>query len=257
MAMASAPDTPAAIQSLSTQAEQLPSVYDEPESLNVTESPVTVTDIIDAQEIERTTARASRVVNGMVCVHMFGRNRVVLPHSLVGRVLSHYHDGHAHPSINKTSKLISTFYWWPAMGRDIKQYVESCEICQIVKRDSRPPAGEMQLMPAASLPLEMLGMDSVVLGTSARNTAHKLIHVIIDHHSRFVWAFASKGQTTIALIQALDRVIRSTGPRLASRDGQLSKFPIQSLQKVLEGQHHRPPPDVSPTIRRPMAWWSA
>ena len=66
-----------------------------------------------------------------------------------------------HFGVNKTQKLISRFYFWPKMNRDISQYVEYCVACQNVKGTSSN-AGLYQPLPIPSRPWECLRMEFVV-----------------------------------------------------------------------------------------------
>ena len=49
------------------------------------------------------------------------------------------HNGalNGHFGVNKTQELVTRFYFWPRMTRDIKKYVESCIVCQKSKGTSK------------------------------------------------------------------------------------------------------------------------
>ncbi|UYV78277.1 hypothetical protein LAZ67_16000751, partial [Cordylochernes scorpioides] len=62
-------------------------------------------------------------------------------------------------------------------------------------------------------PLELISMDTIELGSAANETKHKYIQVIIDHLTRFVWAFPTVTNTSQAVIQCLDK-INKTVPQI-------------------------------------------
>ncbi|UYV64131.1 K02A2.6-like, partial [Cordylochernes scorpioides] len=92
---------------------------------------------------------------------------------------------------------------------DIKNYVRSCKSCQLVKVRHEPTLGEM-ITPTSNIqPLQMIGCDTIVLGTAAANTKHKFIQVFVDHATRYLWAYPTITNTAQAVTQCLDKIIKS------------------------------------------------
>jgi hypothetical protein len=50
-------------------------------------------------------------------------------------VLRKFHEKHGHPGKNRSVQLITNYYWWKDIIKDIKNYVDSCENCQSKQRD--------------------------------------------------------------------------------------------------------------------------
>jgi hypothetical protein len=76
------------------------------------------------------------------------------------KLLYNYHSsplsGHFGPK--KTIERIMEKYYWPNMGRDIKSYIESCDVCQRMGR----PAKAQSITPIkVTGPFEQLGIDFV------------------------------------------------------------------------------------------------
>ena len=69
--------------------------------------------------------------------------KFVVPVDLRKRVLFEAHDSalSAHQGIEKTYDSIKRDYFWPRMYMDVLEYVKTCQICQKVKVEQRPPAG--------------------------------------------------------------------------------------------------------------------
>ncbi|UYV81219.1 K02A2.6-like, partial [Cordylochernes scorpioides] len=151
----------------------------------------------------------SHAHDGVVMIKQKGVFKAVVPNSLTKKILEEYHDSLSHPSITKTCKLITQCYWWKGITTDIKNYVRSCKSCQLVKVRHEPTLGEM-ITPTSNIqPLQMIGCDTIVLGTAAANTKHKFIQVFVDHATRYLWAYPTITNTAQAVTQCLDKIIKS------------------------------------------------
>ncbi|UYV61089.1 K02A2.6-like [Cordylochernes scorpioides] len=151
----------------------------------------------------------SHTHDGVVMIKQKGVFKAVVPNSLTKKILEEYHDSLSHPSITKTCKLITQCYWWKGITTDIKNYVRSCKSCQLVKVRHEPTLGEM-ITPTSNIqPLQMIGCDTIVLGTAAANTKHKFIQVFVDHATRYLWAYPTITNTAQAVTQCLDKIIKS------------------------------------------------
>ncbi|UYV74836.1 K02A2.6-like [Cordylochernes scorpioides] len=151
----------------------------------------------------------SHTHDGVVMIKQKGVFKAVVPNSLTKKILEEYHDSLSHPSITKTCKLITQCYWWKGITTDIKNYVRSCKSCQLVKVRHEPTLGEM-ITPTSNIqPLQMIGCDTIVLGTAAANTKHKFIQVFVDHATRYLWAYPTITNTSQAVTQCLDKIIKS------------------------------------------------
>ena len=140
---------------------------------------------------------------------MNGLNKAVIPPQLREKILRELHDDFSHPGISKTVSLITRYYWWPNIIRDIKAYVRSCRPCQLAKYSHRPTYGKYICPEPFLRPLELIGLDTIVMGSSADDTAHKYIQVLIDHHSRYMWAFPSKRNNSQTIKNILVNLINS------------------------------------------------
>ncbi|UYV72570.1 K02A2.6-like [Cordylochernes scorpioides] len=151
----------------------------------------------------------SHTHEGVVMIKQKGVFKAVVPNSLTKKILEEYHDSLSHPSITKTCKLITQCYWWKGITTDIKNYVRSCKSCQLVKVRHEPTLGEM-ITPTSNIqPLQMIGCDTIELGTAAANTKHKFIQVFVDHATRYLWAYPTITNTAQAVTHCLDKIIKS------------------------------------------------
>ena len=88
--------------------------------------------------------------------------QAVVPTSLIGNILTHYHSLpiHSHAGSTATIKSIAHYYWWPHCTQHIRKYVRSCLPCQARKTPRRMRfsiAGKLQ----KSRPFQMLYIDLV------------------------------------------------------------------------------------------------
>ena len=69
-------------------------------------------------------------------LHWYGDRLVVMEDSSLKRgVISLYHDSlmAGHPGISNTTWAIAKDFWWPAMKKDVTEYVKGCTMCQFRK----------------------------------------------------------------------------------------------------------------------------
>ena len=67
----------------------------------------------------------------------------------------------AHRGYFKTYNQISATYYWPRMSREIKVFVNTCDVCQKTKPRHHRPVGLLQLIPIPSQPFKVVSMDFI------------------------------------------------------------------------------------------------
>ena len=135
--------------------------------------------------------------------------KAVVPQQLRSKLMSEFHENYGHPGKNKTIKLITTYYWWPDIHKDIRQYVESCKTCQLAKYSHQPTPGVYKTPFTELDPLDLLAIDTIVMGIAAKKTRHKYIQVVVDHHSRYVWAFPTPNNSSATILTIITNLWRS------------------------------------------------
>ena len=48
-----------------------------------------------------------------------------------------------HLGVRWTTELVKQQYWWKGMGKDIKNYVRSCPVFQVMKSDHKKQVGPL------------------------------------------------------------------------------------------------------------------
>uniref|UniRef100_A0A3Q3A6S0 Gypsy retrotransposon integrase-like protein 1 n=1 Tax=Kryptolebias marmoratus TaxID=37003 RepID=A0A3Q3A6S0_KRYMA len=88
----------------------------------------------------------------------------------------------AHPGISRTTALVNRHFWWPAIVKDVREFVLACTICARNKPSHQSPSGLLQPLPTPRRPWSHIAIDFVTgLPTSkGMNT----IFTIIDRFSK-------------------------------------------------------------------------
>ncbi len=63
-------------------------------------------------------------------------NRLVLPVGRRKRVLSLAHDFTGHVGVCRSRQLLNSRFTWPGMGKDVLEYVQSCDACLRLNKTS-------------------------------------------------------------------------------------------------------------------------
>src|SRR5271156_1804 len=117
---------------------------------------------------------------------LFYKNRCYVPDNLDLRrqITTRYHDTlpAGHPGILRTQELIWQHYWWPGLSTFVKNYVNSCGICQQHKINRHPT--KLPLQPIKSLatcPFSLITMDFIT-GFPTSDGFDSIL-VVVDHGS--------------------------------------------------------------------------
>lgn len=168
--------------------------------------------------------RGFKLKNDLLCKQVGKGNtwRIVLPNLLKNVILKYYHDHEisGHLGITKTTNRIKKIFWWKSLYLDVKNYVNSCHLCQTCKPLNRKPAGLM----TAELPEEVWHTVYIDYKGPLPTTkiGNKYILVIMDAFSKWVELIAIRAATAANTIRALTQNIWGRyGPphRLVSDNG--------------------------------------
>ncbi|UYV61453.1 hypothetical protein LAZ67_1004907 [Cordylochernes scorpioides] len=150
--------------------------------------------------------------NGLHTVSRKGVTKIILPKPLIQQLLQTVHTQYNHPGISQMSRIISTQYYWQGMSKDIKQKVKTCPTCQLTKRPVGPTYGELSQPPESKEPFDLLSLDTIA-GFAKYGNTKVYLHVVVDHFSRYAWAFPSKSTSTTTYQQVLKRVFQDGSPK--------------------------------------------
>ena len=100
------------------------------------------------------------------------------------QLLDEGHDNAGHFGADKTYHTLAQYVYWPKMDRDIRQHVQTCEICQREKPRRRAVAGSLDPLPIPSKPMSDVSMDFIT-GLPVSPTGHNAIMVIVCRLTKF------------------------------------------------------------------------
>ena len=140
------------------------------------------------------------VQDGYVYLRDNDRNILCIPDIQIGSrrireiIISYAHSILAHLGPRKTLFYLRDNVWWKDMVLDIRDFCNSCSLCQAGKTRNHRPFGLLNPLPVPSRPWETIGMDFVGPLPESRNRhgAFDMITVIIDHLTSMVHLVPSK-----------------------------------------------------------------
>jgi hypothetical protein len=91
-----------------------------------------------------------------------------------------------HPGKNRTTELVTRYYWWPHMAGFISAYVEGCDRCQRYQKDLHPKA-LIQPQEVPEGPWQTIGID--LIGPLPVSRGKDAILNIVDHYMKQIHLF--------------------------------------------------------------------
>ncbi|UYV77009.1 hypothetical protein LAZ67_14002807, partial [Cordylochernes scorpioides] len=216
---------------------------------------LTYNELKEHQSTEQISSAKIKIQNGLYIINRKGFKRAYVPQTLRHKLLSKVHTKHGHIGTTQMTKIISPHYYWPHMSRDIANYTKHCETCQFNKsRDNRIVYGPLQQMPIATHPNHIFSLDTLG-GLHNYGTTRHSIHMIVDHHSRFLWAFPTKSVSTDSYITCLRNLFQINKPEILITDRNAAflsrKFKHfldrNNVKHLLTSSHH---PETNAKVER-------
>ncbi|UYV61886.1 hypothetical protein LAZ67_1006958, partial [Cordylochernes scorpioides] len=216
---------------------------------------LTYNELKEHQSTEQISSAKIKIQNGLYMINKKGFKRAYVPQTLRHKLLNKVHTKHGHIGTTQMTKIISPHYYWPHMSRDIANYTKHCETCQFNKsRDNRIVYGPLQQMPIATHPNHIFSLDTLG-GLHNYGTTRRSIHMIVDHHSRFLWAFPTKSVSTDSYITCLRNLFQINKPEILITDRNAAflsrKFKHflkrNNVKHLLTSSHH---PETNAKVER-------
>ncbi|GBG75122.1 hypothetical protein CBR_g19635 [Chara braunii] len=126
------------------------------------------------------------LVNGLLFLEKVGNKCLCVPNreSLCSLFLGEFHDAIRHFGYRKTAANLLQRFWWPTMMRDVKLYVETCQVCQRDKPRTHAPLGLLKPLPIPKRPGESLSMDFMDTLVTSKN-GMRYVYVIADRFRKY------------------------------------------------------------------------
>ena len=120
-------------------------------------------------------------------------------------MLTYAHDDTlaGHPGADQTRRNVFRHFHWPGMGREVRQYVKRCPICNT--RKSRRTDGDAQQLPREpTTPFDVIALD--VMGPYPRSPkGRRFLLVVTDVFTKWVEAFPLSNVRAHAITQTLQK----------------------------------------------------
>ena len=132
-------------------------------------------------------------------------SQVVVPQVLQSKVLFMAHDAllAGHCGVRRTLHRALTRFWWPGIGRDVRQYCRSCEICQKASPKGRTPNVPLAKMPRIEEPFQRVAVDIIGPFNPPSEEKHRYVLTVVDVATRFPEAVPLKTIDSKAVAEAL------------------------------------------------------
>ena len=124
------------------------------------------------------------------------RLQLMVPRALQQSICREVHDGNTtcHMGKKRVMRLLSKYFFWYKMDKDVTWWIKTCEVCQRRKRPNRPPKAPMKKY-VSGFPNERVAMD--VMGAFKESkSGNKYVLCITDHFSKYSRAFPMPDQVS-------------------------------------------------------------
>ena len=162
-------------------------------------------------------------------------SRIVPPLILRRRILESAHD-EIHPSYENTRAHITKEFWWPNMDREIRQFIDRCNVCA----ESRPVlARQTHTWPEESIPWSRVHMDHCEI----RGVG--LLLVLSDAFSGWPEAIRVPDKSSATVLKVLRTIFARNGVPLTLVSDNAPEFKSAELSNWLKSigcrEIHSPP----------------
>lgn len=144
-----------------------------------------------ANELEYGDSEKFSLLDGLVYKKDEDRVRFAIPDSMINNIIRIYHDDMAHCGFEKTYQGVHGTYWFPAMRKRIRDYLDNCVTCLMANSSSHRFEGQSQIESPPKLPFEIMHVDHFGPLQETVN-GFKHIFVVIDAFTRFTWLFPTR-----------------------------------------------------------------
>ncbi len=119
-------------------------------------------------------------------------------------LLKHHHDNFLtkHFDVDKISELLNCKYYWKSMIKNVKEYINTCDICQRVKMKHHLSYNKLKLLSQFTDFWKEITMNFITDLSSSKwkEVMYNLIFMIVDHYIKMMhYLFTKKTLTVVEL----------------------------------------------------------
>ena len=122
------------------------------------------------------------------------RMQLIVPRALQQTMCREVHDGRAatHMGKRRVLRILSKYFFWYKMDKDVNWWIRTCDVCQRRKRPTKEPKAPMTKY-VSGFPNERVAMDVMGPFIKSKN-GNRYVLCMTDHFSKFSRAFAIPDQ---------------------------------------------------------------
>ncbi|KAL1448662.1 hypothetical protein WDU94_005557 [Cyamophila willieti] len=139
---------------------------------------------------------------------VYFKNRIIIPKSRRQNILDLLHE--THTNFNKAKITVQHFFYWPGVLSDLRNFINSCNVCQSVQRSKIKEPLKPHEIP--EIPFYKVGVDIA---------EYKQISylVLIDYYSRWIEVVKLSSKSCTSVINALKGIFSRYGiPKIVISD---------------------------------------
>ena len=133
---------------------------------------------------------------------VYNATRIVVPKSMRPEILRLIHLSHA--GLGKTRKLAHQYFYWRDLNSQIREMIDSCDICNTFKASNPVQVIKPVDSEACAYPMSHLCLDIF----SYQNNDYLSL---VDRYSGFSWVYKLRSTTSTAIIKVLDLIFLEQG----------------------------------------------
>ncbi|XP_042899321.2 uncharacterized protein [Parasteatoda tepidariorum] len=147
--------------------------------------------------------------------------QLVLPKCRQNKVLKLAHESvfGGHMGVRKTKERIKYSFYWPNMRKDITEFVQTCEGCQLRKTEKIGDRAPITPVVRPELPFEIVNVDVIGPIDPPSSRGHKYVLCLVDQNTRWPEAVPLKSLSAKTTCDALLTIFTRTGiPNVIASD---------------------------------------
>ncbi|XP_078239148.1 uncharacterized protein LOC144585818 [Pogona vitticeps] len=133
------------------------------------------------------------------------RSQLVVPEKYRPMILQRGHSDMfaAHLGVNKTQQRITQNFYWPDIGKQIREFCKQCDVCQRQGNNRDRTKAKLCPLPVIDTPFKCIGVDIVGPLPKATKRGNRFILTIVDHATRYPEAIPLTNIETNTVADAL------------------------------------------------------
>ncbi|XP_078248140.1 uncharacterized protein LOC144588713 [Pogona vitticeps] len=133
------------------------------------------------------------------------RSQLVVPEKYRPMILQRGHSDMfaAHLGVNKTQQRITQNFYWPDIGKQIREFCKQCDVCQRQGNNRDRTKAKLCPLPVVDTPFKCIGVDIVGPLPKATKRGNRFILTIVDHATRYPEAIPLTNIETNTVADAL------------------------------------------------------